>query len=70
MQGVVEAFDPATGTGVVLSEADGSHILLRPGSLEGSIFRCLRQGQRINFDVVEEGDRRYASSVRVGSDGR
>ena len=54
---------------MVLSEADGSRILLRPGSLEGSIFRTLRQGQRINFDIVSEGDRRYASSVRIGSDG-
>ena len=69
MQGVVEAFDPATGTGIVLSEADGSRVLLRPGSLEGSIFRSLRQGQRINFDIVEDGDSRYAASVRIGSDG-
>jgi len=70
LQGVIEAFDPATGTGIVLSETDGSRILLRPGSLEGSIFRSLRQGQRIIFDVVEDGNRRYASSIRVGSDGR
>jgi cold shock CspA family protein len=70
VQGVVEAFDPATGSGIVLSEADGSRIVLRPASLEGSIFRTLRQGQRINFDVTEEAGTRYASSVRVGSDGR
>jgi cold shock CspA family protein len=66
----VETFDPETGTGTVLSDTDGSRVLLRPGSLEGSIFRSLRRGQRINFDIVEEEHCHYASSVRIGSDGR
>ena len=31
MQGVVQAYDPATGNGVVLAEPDRSPIALRPG---------------------------------------
>lgn len=69
MQGVVKTYDPATGFGVVVRESDGSEILLRPGSLAGSIFRTLRQGQRIVFEVEVEGDRAFAGTVRIGSDG-
>ncbi len=69
MQGVVQAYDPATGTGTVLAEPDRSVVALRPGSLDGSIFRALRAGQRIIFEVADEGGARYATRVRVGSDG-
>ena len=70
MQGVVKIYDPQTGAGVVVRDDDRSEVFLRPGSLEGSVFRLLRQGQRINFDVEEAGGRPYAHTVRMGSDGR
>ncbi|GIU92380.1 MAG: hypothetical protein KatS3mg011_1286 [Acidimicrobiia bacterium] len=68
IQGVVKSYDEQTGVGVVVCDTDRSEVFLRPGSLEGSIFRFLRQGQRILFDVVEEGDTRYAVRIRVGQD--
>ena len=70
MQGVVKIYDPNTGAGIVVSEEDKSEVYLRAGSLAGSLFRLLRQGQRINFDIEEDGGRRYVHSVRIGSDGR
>lgn len=69
MQGVVKVYDPETGLGVIVRDDDQSEVLLRPGSLTGSMFRTLRQGQRILFEISEDGDRRYAHSVRFGSDG-
>ena len=69
MQGVVQAYDPDTGHGVVLAEPERTLVYLRPGSLTGSIFRALRQGQRIVFDVADDDGRPYAGQVRVGSDG-
>lgn len=69
MQGVVEAYDPVTGSGVVLGEPDRRPVHLRPGSLSGGLFRRLHPGQRIVFDVVEEEGRRFAARVRVGSEG-
>ena len=70
MQGVVKLYDPNTGAGVVVLERDRSEVYLRAGSLAGSVFRLLRQGQRIIFDIEEVDGRRFVHSVRMGSDGR
>ena len=69
MQGVVKVYDPSTGIGVIVRDDDRSQVLLRPGSLTGSIFRTLRQGQRITFDMVDEDEQSFAHRVRIGSDG-
>ena len=68
-QGVVKVYDPITGFGIIVSDADQAEVLLRPGALKWSIFRTLRQGQRINFEVASEDGESYATSVRIGSDG-
>jgi cold shock CspA family protein len=48
---------------------DRSEVFLRPGSLRGSIFRTLRQGQRVVFDTVEEEGASYVTEIRVGQEG-
>jgi CspA family cold shock protein len=68
-QGVVKTYDPVTGVGVVVLDEDKSEVYLRPGSLQGSIFRMLRQGQRILFELETEDDNRYVSSIKVGQSG-
>lgn len=68
-QGVVKMYDPVTGVGIVVRDADRTEVFLRPGSLQGSVFRTLRQGQRIIFDAVDEDDRSYVSAIRLGQDG-
>lgn len=68
-QGVVKTYDPVTGVGIVVRDADRSEVFLRPGSLKGSVFRMLRQGQRILFDAVEEDGESFVASVRLGQDG-
>lgn len=65
MQGVVKLYDPITGSGVVVREDDRSEVYLRKESLEGSVFRALRQGQRILFDLAEDSGTSYASRVRL-----
>ena len=44
MQGVIKAYDPATGDGLVMSDTDLNDYELAANALEGSIFRMLRQG--------------------------
>lgn len=68
-QGVVKIYDPVTGVGIVVRDEDRSEVFLRPGSLKGSVFRTLRQGQRIIFDTVEDDGSNYVSTVRLGQDG-
>ena len=68
-QGVVKTYDPTTGYGVVVGDEGGEEIYLRPGSLKGSIFRLLRQGQRVVYDVSTEDGRSYAGNIRIGQDG-
>jgi len=69
VQGVVQSYDPAARTGVVLGEPDRTPLALRPGSLDDSLFRTLHTGQRIVFDVEEDDGQRYAARVRIGSEG-
>ena len=65
MQGVVRIYDPQTAEGIVVSDSDRSEYVLAPGALEGSLFRMLRQGQRVNFEL--DGDGR-AQRIRIGSE--
>ena len=65
MQGVIKSYDPGTGDGVVLCDTDLREYDLAPDALEGSVFRMLRQGQRVNFDLDGDG---HATRVRIGSE--
>ena len=64
-QGVVKSYDPNSGNGIVVLDSDKSEVYLKAGSLKGSIFRTLRQGQRINFDIVEEEDIKIITNVKI-----
>lgn len=67
-QGVVKVYDSGSGVGIIVRDDDRSEVLLKPGSLDGSMFRFLRQGQRVRFDM--SGDETpVASNLRFGSDG-
>ena len=65
MQGVVRMFDPLSGEGIVVSEADRAELAFAADALEGSLFQMLRQGQRVNFDLDDAG---RATRVRIGSE--
>jgi CspA family cold shock protein len=65
MQGVVKSFDPVTGEGIVVRDTDRAELAIAPGALDTSIFRTLRQGQRVVFDL--DGDGR-ATTLRSGAE--
>ena len=65
MQGVIKAYDPSSGFGVVMCDSDLADYDLAPGALEGSVFRLLRQGQRVVFNLDEAG---RATALRLGSE--
>ena len=65
MQGVIKAYDPQSGLGVLVCDTDLADYDLAPDALEGSLFRMLRQGQRVVFDLDVAG---RATRLRLGSE--
>ena len=65
MQGVVKRYDPTSGDGIVVSDTTLADYDLTADALAGSVFRMLRQGQRVLFDVDERG---RATRLRLGSE--
>jgi cold shock CspA family protein len=65
MQGVIKAYDPQTGIGVLVCDTDLADYDLASDALEGSIFRMVRQGQRVVFDLDDAG---RATHLRMGSE--
>ncbi|MEZ5380661.1 MAG: hypothetical protein R2754_02560 [Microthrixaceae bacterium] len=73
MQGVIKSYDPFTGDGTVISDSTLSEYELAADALEGSLFRMLRQGQRVIFELttgrdVHEQPVELATTVRLGSE--
>jgi cold shock CspA family protein len=65
VQGVIKSFDPVTGDGILLRDTDLSEYDLAANALEGSVFRMLRQGQRVVFTLDANG---RATRLRLGSE--
>ena len=65
MQGVIKSYDPGSGDGVVLCDTDFREYDLARDALAGSVFRMLRQGQRVVFDLDGSG---RATRLRLGSE--
>ena len=65
MQGVIRSYDPQTREGVVMRDTDREEFTLALDALDHSIFRMLRQGQRVVFDVDDSG---LATRVRIGAE--
>jgi hypothetical protein len=65
MQGVIKSYDPLTGDGAVVCDTDLVDYDLAPDALVGSIFRMLRQGQRVRFVLDANGQ---ATQLSLGSE--
>jgi CspA family cold shock protein len=70
MQGIVKHYDPVSGDGIVVHDVpraggEFSEYDLAADALTGSVFRMLRQGQRVIFDLDADG---RASALRLGSE--
>jgi CspA family cold shock protein len=65
MQGVIKSYDPGTGEGVVVRDTDRTEYSLAATALDNSIFRTLRQGQRVVFEL---DDSSRAINLRTGAE--
>src|SRR2546426_872934 len=62
-QGTIKDYDPKTRTGLLLQD-DRAEVHIDVSSLEGSGLRYLRIGQRVKFDLAEEGGKKVARTLR------
>ncbi len=65
MQGVIKSYDPATKDGIVVRDTDLVEFDLSRDALDGSLFRMLRQGQRVCFELDAAG---LATGMLMGSE--
>jgi CspA family cold shock protein len=65
VQGVIKSYDPATRDGIVVRDTDLTEYDLAPTALDGSLFRMLRQGQRVCFELDASG---RADHLSLGSE--
>ena len=65
MQGVVKSYDPVSGDGIVVRDTDLAEVDLAGNALAGTMFRTLRPGQRVIFDLDGSG---RATALRLGSE--
>lgn len=63
-QGTIKEFDEATRVGSLLLD-DATEVAIDATSVEGSEIRTLRLGQRVRFDLAEEGGRKVARSLHI-----
>ena len=60
----MQSYDPATGDGVVMDDVKFVEYELAVDALAGSVFRMLRQGQRVLFELDDD---ELATTIRLGS---
>ena len=63
-QGTIRDFDEQERMGSLLMD-DRTEVAIDATSLDGSGLRGLRIGQRVRFDLVEEGGRKVARTLQI-----
>jgi len=63
-QGTIKHFDEATREGSLLLD-DRTEVRIDPSSMERSGVRLLRIGQRVRFDLAEEGGSQVARRLTI-----
>jgi cold shock CspA family protein len=65
-QATVKTYDSLTKTGSLLSDDGKTEYLIEPESIDSGMFRFLRPGQRVTFELVERDDKTMARNLRIG----
>ena len=63
-QGTVKSYDIPSRTGSLLTDAR-DEIAIDAGSAEGAGIRYLRIGQRVKFEIADEGGKKVARTLRI-----
>ena len=63
-QGTIMTYDIPSRTGSLLTD-DRDEIAIDQGSAEGAGIRYLRIGQRVKFEIADEGGKKVARTLRI-----
>ena len=63
-QGTVVTFNDQDRTGTLLTDQE-EEVIIDAGSVEGAGIRFLRIGQRVKFDLADEGGKKVARTLRI-----
>jgi cold shock CspA family protein len=65
-QGTVKTYDSLTKTGTLVADDGTTEYRVDPEAIESGMFRFLRPGQRVTFELVETDDGPVARNLRIG----
>lgn len=65
-QATVKRYDSISRTGVLVSDDGATEWTIDDAALEGSMFRFLRPGQRVTFDLIEGSSGAAPRNLRIG----
>ncbi|WP_259293003.1 cold-shock protein [Candidatus Nasuia deltocephalinicola] len=65
MKGIVKWFNDAKGYGFIVSEKNNEDIFVHFSSIIMQGFKTLKEGQKVEFDVLETGKGKQASDVKM-----
>ncbi len=65
-QATVKLYDSLTKTGTLLADDGQTEFAIDARSLEGGMFRFLRPGQRVTFDLDEVDGEKKPRRLRIG----
>ncbi len=65
-QATVKTYDSLTRRGTLVSDDGSQEYEIDAAAVESGMFRFLRPGQRVTFDLVEQEGRTAIRNLRIG----
>jgi cold shock CspA family protein len=65
-QATVRRYDSITRTGVLVADDGTTEYEIDPEAMDSGMFRFLRTGQRVTFDLVEDDGVVRLRNLRIG----
>lgn len=66
-QATVKSYDSITRTGTLVSDDGATTYEVDPAAMDSSpMFRFLRPGQRVTFELVDDQGRKQVRNLRIG----
>lgn len=65
-QATVKTYDSISRTGVLISDDGAKEFEVDGAALDSGMFRFLRPGQRVTFDIVETEGKSAIRNLRIG----